>query len=59
MDASINYTINSHFKIGLEGSNLLDEMTKTKMQVDEAGTTLKRNFFINDRRLSLVLKGQF
>lgn len=59
MDASITYSINDHFKIGLEGSNLLDEMTKTTMQVDEAGTKLKRNFFINDRRLSLVLKAQF
>ncbi len=59
MDASIAYQINDNFKIALEGSNLLNEMTHTSMQVDEAGTKLKRNFFINDRRLSLVLKGQF
>lgn len=59
LDASISYKLTDNFKVALEGSNLLDEMTRTRMQVDEAGTKLKRNFFINDRRLSLVLKGQF
>lgn len=59
LDASISYKLNDNFKVALEGSNLLDETTSTLMQVDDAGTKLKRNFFINDRRLSLVLKGQF
>lgn len=59
LDASISYKLTDNFKVALEGSNLLDETTRTLMQVDEAGTKLKRNFFINDRRLSLVLKGQF
>ncbi len=59
LDAAISYKLTDNFKIALEGSNLLDETTRTLMQVDEAGTKLKRNFFINDRRLSLVLKGQF
>ena len=59
LDASISYKLNDNFKIALEGSNLTDETTNTLMQVDEAGTKLKRNSFINDRRYSLVLKGQF
>jgi len=59
LDASISYKLNDNFKIALEGSNLMDETTSTLMQVDEAGTKLKRNSFINDRRYSLVLKGQF
>jgi iron complex outermembrane recepter protein len=59
MDASVFYKINDNFKVGLEGANLLDEMTWTKMQVDEAGTKVPRNFFVNDRRVSLILKGQF
>lgn len=59
LDGSIFYTINDNFKIGLEGSNLTDEVTWTKMQVTQEGSVIPRNYFINDRRFSIVLKGQF
>lgn len=59
LDGSIFYTINDNFKIGLEGSNLTDEVTWTKMQVTQEGSVLPRNYFVNDRRISIVLKGQF
>ena len=59
LDGSIFYTINDNFKIGLEGSNLMDEVTWTKMQVTQEGSVIPRNYFINDRRFSIVLKGQF
>lgn len=59
LDATVSYKLTDNFKIALEASNITDEMTRTRMQVDEAGTKLKRNAFINDRRYSLVLKGQF
>lgn len=59
LDGSIFYTINDNFKIGLEGSNLTDEVTWTKMQVNQEGSVIPRNYFINDRRFSIVLKGQF
>jgi TonB-dependent receptor len=59
MDASLYYNITDDYKVGIEGSNLLNELTWTKMQVDQKGTKAPRNFFINDRRFSIVFKGQF
>ncbi len=59
VDASAFYTISDNFKIGVEGSNLLNEVTETKMQVNQDKTKVPRRFFINDRRVSLVLKGTF
>jgi iron complex outermembrane recepter protein len=59
VDGSIYYNLNDNLKIGLEGSNLLDEVNWTKMQVDQEGTKVPRNYFINDRRYSIVLRGTF
>lgn len=59
MDASVFYNVTENMQVGLQGVNLLDTVTKTTMQVDSEGTTAGRSWFVNDRRVSLVLRGKF
>jgi len=70
LDASLLYTLNDHFKIGIQAVNLLD--TKNTISIDERdnwyyGTQgnmnqsliYKHNWTVADQRVSLVLRGSF
>ena len=59
MDASLFYTINENFKIGLEVSNLLGEDTETQYQQKQDGTRTDAFTFTTDRRYALSLRGTF
>ena len=64
LDASIFYNLTDSIKVGLQGTNLLDTVTKTTMLVDvdqETGERIDfgRSWFINDRRYSLIVRGTF
>jgi TonB-dependent receptor len=54
LDGSAFYTVNEHFKLGLQGVNLLDEVTETSQVVDFDGTRITRSAFRNDRRFTLL-----
>lgn len=59
LDASVFYDLNEDITVGIQGTNLTDEVTQTSMQVDEQGTQRLRGAFVNDRRYSLVIRGVF
>jgi TonB-dependent receptor len=59
VDASVYYTINDNWKIGLEGSNLLNDDTKTKYQMNEAGVKTGALSFTTDRRYALSVRANF
>lgn len=59
MDASLYYTINDNWKVGIEGSNLLNADTKTRYQLDQEGTTTEALSFTTDRRYALSLRATF
>jgi len=54
LDASAFYEVNEYFKIGVQGVNLLDEITETTQVVDFDGTRVTRSAFRNDRRFSVL-----
>lgn len=54
VDASLKYQVNDQFQIGLQGVNLLSEVTETTAQIDDAGQRVRRALFENDRRISLI-----
>lgn len=56
LDGSIFYSVNDSVKVGLTGANLTNTRTQSRLQVDQEGTQVVRNSFINDRRYSLVLR---
>jgi iron complex outermembrane receptor protein len=59
LDGSISYKLNDEFELGLEASNLLNTITHTSFQIDQAGTKLGRSWFEADRRFSVFIKGTF
>lgn len=59
LDASIMYDINDNITIGLQGTNLTNEQTKTLMILDDDGTTAGRSWFVMDRRYTLSLRAKF
>lgn len=62
LDASIFVTVNDTFKIGLQGSNLLNEVTRTSYALyndDGKLVRSKRAAFINDRRFALSVRLSF
>lgn len=59
LDGSYFYTVNDGFKIGVQGVNLLDEVTQTTQVVDFDQTRLTRSAFRNDRRITFVGRFNF
>lgn len=59
MDASLFYNVTDAVKIGFQGTNLTDTVTKTEMQITEDGYTQGRSWFTNDRRYAFVVRAQF
>lgn len=59
MDASFYYTINDNWKVGIEGSNLLNTETKTQYQLNQAGDKTQALSFTTDRRYALSLRATF
>lgn len=60
LDASIFFTIAKHFKLGLQGVNLTDSITRTTRTTSATDpTNLPRGWFSSDRRFSAVLRATF
>ncbi|MEY4269138.1 MAG: hypothetical protein RLZZ58_354, partial [Pseudomonadota bacterium] len=59
LDASIFVTVNEHVKLGVQGVNLLDEVTQTSQVIDFAGTRVTRSAFRNDRRITFLARFDF
>ncbi len=57
LDGSIFYTINSHYKVGFQGTNLLKE--RTVLEVGYPGRTAPYNWVQTDRRVAAVLRASF
>lgn len=59
LDASIFFKVNQHVKLGIQGVNLLDEVTQTSQVIDFAGTRATRSAFRNDRRFTFLARFDF
>ena len=62
LDASIFYSLSDNVKIGLQGSNLLNEVVKTKAVVtglDGENVEVPRGWYMNDRRISGIMRFSF
>ena len=57
LDASVLVNVGGHFKIGVQGSNLLN--ATTIVSVGQEATRTKHNYVLTDRRFTFVLRGQF
>ena len=59
LNGSIFYSINNHFTVGVQAKNITNEVAKTRMVLNDELLTAGRSWFVADRRIALVLKGQF
>lgn len=59
LDASIFYSITPHLKVGIQGVNLLNEVTRTSQQFTTTGLLGPRSYFMNDRRFVIIVRGNF
>jgi TonB-dependent receptor len=61
LDGSIFVTVTPNLRLGVQGVNLLDEISKTKAvyTADGSGQTAPRSYFKNDRRVSFLARFNF
>jgi len=59
LDASVFWDVNDNWKVGIQGTNLNNNVTETLMQVNAEGDKKTRSWFTNDRRYSLVVRATF
>lgn len=59
LDGSIFFNVTDNLELGLQGQNLNNAESNTRMQVNAEGLTVARSSFVNDRRFSLILRGRF
>lgn len=56
LDASIFYEVTDYVTVGVQGVNLLDEVTRTSQVIDYDGTRATRSAFRNDRRYTFLVR---
>ena len=59
VDATLFFKINENIKIGVQGVNLTNEVTKTLQQFTVDGLLGPRSYFMEDRRFHLIFRGTF
>ncbi len=59
LDASIFFDLTDNIKIGVQGVNLLDDITVTEQSVSATGQRALRNAFRNDRRFTFIARATF
>ena len=60
LDASAFINLNKYIKIGVQGVNLTNESTRTlQAYTGDPDRLAPRSYFINDRRFSFILRGNF
>ncbi len=59
LDGSFTYTVNDNLKVGIQGVNLTNEITKTTQVLNDDLLAAGRSWFMNDRRFSLIARFTF
>lgn len=60
LDASLFINLNEQIKFGVQGVNLLNEVTKTSQAfTGDPARLAPRSYFMNDRRFSFIIRGNF
>jgi len=59
LDASIFVSLTKNLKVGIQGVNLNNEITKTLQQYTTGGALGPRSYFMEDRRYSFILRGNW
>jgi iron complex outermembrane receptor protein len=58
LDGSISYKFTPHLQLAIDGANLLNNVSKTTMEIFQ-GDFVTRSWFMNDRRVSAAIRASF
>lgn len=59
LDGSLFYSVNDHVRIGVQGVNLTNEVTRTSQVLNNDLLTAPRSWFMNDRRFTFVVRASY
>ncbi len=59
LDGSVFINVSKQIKVGVQAQNLLNEVTETLQQFTTSGLIGPRQYFMNDRRFALIVRGSF
>lgn len=62
LDASLTWSITDQIKVGIQGVNLLNSITKTSAAIEDQNGAVRlvpRGWYINDRRYTAILRFNF
>ena len=59
LDGSVFYNMTENFSIGLQATNLTNTQSETLMLLNNEGQEAGRSWFVSDRRIALVMRGNF
>lgn len=59
LDGSVFYRINDNWRLGVQGVNLLNEVTRTSQVLNDEGLRTGRSWYMNDRRFTFVARATF
>ena len=60
LDASAFLNLNKYIKVGVQGVNLANQVIRTEQAyISGSNATAPRSYFVNDRRFSFILRGNF
>jgi TonB-dependent receptor len=59
VDATLFVSLNDRLKVGVQGVNLTNEVTKTLQQFTTSGLLGPRSYFMEDRRFHFIVRGSF
>nr|WP_232843923.1 TonB-dependent receptor [Allopontixanthobacter sediminis] len=60
LDASVFFNLTENIRVGAQGVNLLNEVTKTTQAYSgDPDQLVPRSYFMNDRRFSLIVRANF
>lgn len=59
LDGSIFYKIGDHVTVGLQAKNITNARANTLMILNDQLLETGRSWFVSDRRVALVLRGEF
>ena len=60
LDGSIFYSVTPEIKLGIQAVNILNEVTETSQAyTGDPDRLAPRSYFMNDRRFSFIVRGNF
>jgi outer membrane receptor protein involved in Fe transport len=59
LDASVFYSISKNLKLGIQGANLNNAITKTRAVISQDFKEAPRSFYVSDRRYTLGIRWTF